>query len=218
MKEKLPEPVFLSAPKAATLCGVSRNTICCWIRDGELPSYRTAGGKYLIRPGDLIDFMQGNRMFVPPSLEEIAIEDEAQQKQEAPAVVSQTRKTNQEPAILLVDDDPEMRRLASRTLAPLGLPMIEAENGYDALHRLTQNPLIALVVLDLVMPGQDGDKTFKEIRATFPSLPVIICTGQTVEDAEGRFDKQKPDLILFKPYQPSHLSSAASTFLSDLGF
>ncbi len=218
MKEKLPEPVFLSAPKAATLCGVSRNTICCWIRDGKLPSYRTAGGKYLIRPGDLIDFMQDNRMFVPPSLEEIALEDEAQQKQETAEAAPQTRQTTQEPAILVVDDDPEMRRLTSRTLSPLGLPIIEAENGYDALHRLTQNPLIALVVLDLVMPGQDGDKTFMEIRGKFPSLPVIICTGQTLEDAEGRFVDNKPDLILLKPYQPSHLSSAASTFLSDLGF
>jgi len=219
MKEKLPEPVFLSAPKAATLCGVSRNTICCWIRDGKLPSYRTAGGKYLIRPGDLIDFMQDNRMFVPPSLEEIALEDEAQQKQESSGGgTTETRETTQEPAILVVDDDSDMRRLTSRTLAPLGLPIIEAEDGYDALHRLTQNPLIALVVLDLVMPGQGGDQTFMEIRAKFPSLPVIICTGQTLEEAEGMFVEHKPDLILLKPYQPSHLSSAASTFLSDLGF
>lgn len=219
MKEKLPEPVFLSAPKAATLCGVSRNTISCWIRDGKLPSYRTAGGKYLIRPGDLIDFMQDNRMFVPPSLEEIAVEDEAQQKQEgATPPAPESRETTQEPAILVVDDDAELRRLASRTLTPLGLPIIEAENGYDALHQLTKNPLIALVVLDLMMPGQGGDKAFVEIRSKFPSLPVIICTGQTLEEAEGMFVDNKPDLILLKPYQPTHLTSAASTFLSDLGF
>ena len=76
MKRDIPEPVFLSAPKAATLCGVSRNTICCWIRDGKLPSYRTAGGKYLIRPTDLIGFMRDNSMFVPQTLVEIATEDE----------------------------------------------------------------------------------------------------------------------------------------------
>lgn len=221
MKEKIPEPVFLSAPKAATLCGVSRNTICCWIRDGRLPSYRTAGGKYLIRPGDLIGFMRENRMYVPPTLEEIAAEDEQRQAGEetsAPPSPGADRETDQEPAILVVDDDSNMRQLTSRTLTPLGLPVIEAEDGYDAMHRLTQNPLIALVVLDLIMPGQGGAKTFEQIRDTFPSLPVIICTGQTLEEAEKMFGDRKPDLILTKPYQPSHLSSAASTFLADLGF
>jgi excisionase family DNA binding protein len=216
MQEKIPEPVFLSAPKAATMCGVSRNTICCWIRDGKLPSYRTAGGKYLIRPGDLIGFMEENRMFVPPSLEEIAAEDE--QKQSGAETPAEKRQTDKEPAILVVDDDADMRQLTSRTLAPLGLPIIEAEDGYDALHRLSQNPLIALVVLDLIMPGKGGAKTFEEIRDQFPSLPVIICTGQTLEEAEELFKERKPDLILTKPYQPSHLSSAAGTFLSDLGF
>lgn len=221
MTEKIPEPVFLSAPKAATLCGVSRNTICCWIRDGRLPSYRTAGGKYLIRPGDLILFMQENQMFVPPSLKEIAAEDEQRQAGEettADAPADTSRKTDQEPAILVVDDDADMRQLTSRTLAPLGLPVIEAEDGYDAMHQLTRNPLIALVVLDLIMPGQGGAKTFEQIRDTFPSLPVIICTGQTLEEAEELFGDRKPDLILTKPFEPSHLSSAASTFLADLGF
>jgi len=216
MKDKIPEPVFLSAPKAATLCGVSRNTICCWIRDGKLPSYQTAGGKYLIRPVDLITFMQENRMFVPPTLEEIAAKDE--QNQSATEASSERRKTDKEPAILVVDDDEDMRQLTSRTLAPLGLPIIEAEDGYHAMHQLTQNPLIALVVLDLIMPGQGGAKTFEDIRDQFPSLPVIICTGQTLEDAESRFSDRKPDLILTKPFQPSHLNSAASTFLADLGF
>lgn len=215
MKNKIPEPVFLSAPKAATLCGVSRNTICCWIRDGKLPSYRTAGGKYLIRPGDLIQFMEGNQMFVPPALQEIASEDEENQSAE-PA--EQTRETAQEPAILIVDDDPVMRDLTQRTLAPLGLPLIQAEDGYDALHRLTKNPLIALVVLDLIMPGQTGEKTFHEIRQKFPSLPVIVCTGQELADAESRFGNDKPDIILTKPFDPGHLKSTAATFLADLGF
>lgn len=213
MNDSLPEPIFLSAPKAATLCGVSRNTICCWIREGKLPSYRTAGGKYLIRPEGLTDFMEKNDMFVPPALQAMAEEDRKNQNRggggEDPA---------REPAILIVDDDENMRELISRTLKPLGLPMIEAEDGYDALHQLTRNPLIALVVLDLIMPGQGGAKTFMEIRQSFPSLPVIVCTGQSMEDAESMFQDLKPDLILTKPFQPSHLSSTAATFLEDLGF
>ena len=215
MTAPIPEPIFLSAPKATNLCGVSRNTICCWIRDNKLPSYRTAGGKYLIRPTDLIQFMQSNQMFVPPALEEISAEDEANQH---PAGDEEARKTSQEPAILVVDDDEGMREIAKRTLTPLGLPILEAEDGYDALHQLTKNPLIALVILDLVMPGQTGDQTFRELRKTFPSLPVIVCTGQEMSEVEEAFKDQRPDLILTKPYDPPHLANSASTFLADLGF
>jgi excisionase family DNA binding protein len=216
MKEKIPEPIFLSAPKAANLCGVSRNTICCWIRDGKLSSYKTAGGKYLIRPQDLIEFMRLNSMFVPPSLLETADKDE--QQQAGKTYKSNYRQTEVEPAILVVDDDPDMRLLLRKTLETLGLPIVEAEDGYEALHHLTQNPLIALVILDLVMPGQHGTKTFEEIRSKFISLPVIICTGHTLEEAEKILGDQTPDLIVTKPFQTSYLQSVASTFLSDLGF
>jgi len=154
-------------------------------------------------------------MFVPPALKEIASEDELNQNQDSSA---DKRETSQEPAILIVDDDAVMRDLTKRSLAPLGLTILQAENGYDAMHQLTKNPLIALVVLDLMMPGQTGDKTFREIRKTFPVLPVIVCTGQELTDAESLFGDQQPDLILTKPYKPAHLASSASTFLADLGF
>lgn len=216
MKNKITEPIFLSSPKAANICGVSRNTICYWIRDNRLPSYRTIGGKHLIRPGDLIEFMQENNMFIPSGLEEAASQDAQNQHQQGSD--NEERVTSQEPAILIVDDDKTMRELTKRSLSSLGLPLLQAEDGYDAMHQLTKNPLIALVVLDLIMPGQTGDKTFLEIRRAFPSLPVIVCTGQALDDAECRFGDLKPDLIITKPYHPTHLLYSAATFLADLGF
>ena len=154
-------------------------------------------------------------MFIPPVLEEIAAKDEQNQQQDKS---TEKRETAQEPAILVVDDDSDLRALTQRALSPLGLPVLQAEDGYDAMHQLTQNPLIALVVLDLMMPGQTGDKTFQEIRKTFPVLPVIVCTGQELTEAEKMFDGNQPDLIITKPYKPSHLIKSASTFLADLGF
>jgi CheY-like chemotaxis protein len=159
--------------------------------------------------------MQSNQMFVPPALEEISAQDEANQH---PEKETEERKTTQEPAILVVDDDKDMREIAKRTLKPLGLPILEAVDGYDALHQLTQNPLIALVILDLIMPGQTGEKTFRELRKTFPRLPVIVCTGQEMDEVEEAFKDQRPDLVLTKPYNPTHLANSASTFLADLGF
>ena len=216
MKRDIPEPVFLSAPKAATLCGVSRNTICCWIRDGKLPSYRTAGGKYLIRPTDLIGFMRDNSMFVPQTLVEIASEDERANQTES-ANMPTDRETTTEPSILVVDDDPNARALAVRTLERMDIPVIQAEDGFEAMHIMTKHTEIALVVLDLQMPGQDGMKTFIELRKRNLSMPVIVVTGYPPEESEKAFGEFEPDLILSKPYQPAHLVNAANAFLADIG-
>lgn len=219
MSQDLPEPIFLSAPKAATLCGVSRNTICCWIRDGKLPSYRTAGGKYLIRPNDLISFMRGNNMFVHQSLIDISEEEERKGATPQSDVIDEDRRqTSSEPGILVVDDEPYARAMAVRTLEKLGSPVIEAENGYEAMHMLTTRPEIAVVILDLIMPGQDGVQTFKQIREQHSSIPVIIVTGNPPEDAKEVFGEMEPDLIITKPYHPSHLANATSAFMDDLGF
>lgn len=207
-KHDIPEPVFISSPKAATLCGVSRNTICGWIRNGKLPSYRTPGGKYLLRPDELMEFMASNGMYVPPGLEQLA-KAEATPKTEVPP---------NEPAILVVDDEPDMRRMLTATLQSLGLPILQAENGFDALHNLTVHPNIALVIMDMMMPGQGGATTFDIIHKDSPSLPVIVVTGLDPDDAASRFTDAKPDFILSKPFSAGHLREICTTYLNDLGF
>ena len=74
-----------------------------------------------------------------------------------------------------------------------------------------------MVVLDLVMPGQDGVKTFAEIKKTNKSLPVIVVTGYPPESAQQTFGGLEPDLIITKPYAPDHLQGAAAAYLADLG-
>lgn len=210
--KNLPEPVFLSAPKTANLCGVSRNTLCGWIRDGKLASYSTAGGKYLIRPTDLMNFMLENSMFIPPGLAELVKEDEKYNEPSSPAPV------DKEPGILIVDDNQEMRLVIKKCLAKLNLPVEEAENGFEALHKLTVNPLIALIILDMIMPGQGGAETFEVIRKTYPSIPVIIVTGKALKDVEKDFEGNRPDFILSKPFDARHLIEVCNTFLNNLGF
>jgi len=207
-----PQPTFLSSPKVATICGVTRNTVCCWIREGKLPSYRTAGGKNLIRPSDLVEFMRSSNMFIPDMLVELSDKDK-----KATGVLEPDRTTNLEPSVLIVDDDSSARSLATRALQILDLPVLEAETGYEALHLLLQNTEIALVVLDMVMPGQHGSKTFDEIRKQYPQIPVIVVTGFPIEEMRERFTNSQPELMLSKPYQPSHLVEAAKAFLADVG-
>jgi len=208
-KEDIPEPFFLSSPKAATLCGVSRNTICGWIRNGKLPSYRTPGGKYLLRPDELILFMRENGMYVSPGLEDLARYEKLGPPPENPVA---------EPAILVVDDEPDMRKLITATLQSLGLPILTAVNGFDAMHKITVLPNIALVVMDMMMPGQGGATTFDIIRKESPSLPVVMVTGLDPDDAAAHFKESRPDFILTKPFNGSHLREICATYLNDLGF
>lgn len=208
----IPQPSFLSSPKVATLCGVTRNTVCCWIREGKLPSYRTAGGKNLVRPSDLLRFMEEGNMFVPDGLRTMVAEE-----QPAADAATEARTTTAEPSILVVDDDSSARKLAVRCLSRLDLPVLEAETGYEALHMLLQRPEVALVVLDLVMPGQHGTDTYNQIHTQYPGMPVVVVTGYDIEEMQERFGDAKPDLILSKPYNPTHLADAARAFLSDVG-
>jgi len=211
-KTNIPEPVFISSPKAATLCGVSRNTICGWIRNGKLPSYRTPGGKYLLRPDELVNFMGENGMYVPPALEELARNETARSQTSPPPPPSK------EPAILVVDDDADQRKLVVSTLNMLGMPLIQAENGFDAMHKLTINPHIALVIMDMMMPGQGGATTLEMIRKDSPKLPVILVTGLEPDEAAAQLSEHQPDFLLHKPFNAPHLRDICATYLNDLGF
>ncbi|MBN2525607.1 MAG: response regulator [Deltaproteobacteria bacterium] len=80
--------------------------------------------------------------------------------------------------ILLVDDEHMIRRSASRLLGSLGYKVLVAANGVEALEVLEQeNANLCLVILDLVMPVMDGEKTYHRIREIDNTLPVLISSG-----------------------------------------
>ncbi|MBF0606251.1 MAG: hybrid sensor histidine kinase/response regulator [Candidatus Magnetobacterium sp. LHC-1] len=78
--------------------------------------------------------------------------------------------------ILVVDDDPDIIRLFSLRLPPLGYQVTTASSGEEALDLIRQ---VAphIVLLDQEMPGLDGLNTFLSIKALWPELPVVMCTG-----------------------------------------
>ncbi len=87
--------------------------------------------------------------------------------------------------ILVVDDDPDLLRLIEIRLVAAGYAVTTAENGEQALARLSvARP--QMVVTDLKMSGMDGMALFEAIRALHPTLPVIILTAHgTIPDAVG---------------------------------
>jgi signal transduction histidine kinase/CheY-like chemotaxis protein len=88
--------------------------------------------------------------------------------------------------VLVVDDEPESRRIARRHLDKLGWEVAEAQDGADALSWLSQNPRPAMILLDLVMPGMNGFAFLEEIakHAQWRDVPIVILTAMPLGAAE----------------------------------
>ncbi|WP_375202616.1 sigma-54-dependent transcriptional regulator [Hyphococcus sp.] len=82
--------------------------------------------------------------------------------------------------ILIVDDDPTQRRLMRAVCEKAGYPVLQAANGESALSLLQsqQGSEVALMMLDLRMPGLGGMETLKRAKSFREELPVIVLTAQ----------------------------------------
>ncbi|NEX93325.1 sigma-54 dependent transcriptional regulator [Caulobacter sp. 17J65-9] len=79
--------------------------------------------------------------------------------------------------VLVVDDDPTQRRLIQAVLDREGFQVVHAENGRQAIDRLTTGGGADVVLLDLVMPGMSGLDTLKEARASGVRTPIVVLTA-----------------------------------------
>ncbi|HRO33880.1 MAG TPA: sigma-54 dependent transcriptional regulator [Brevundimonas sp.] len=79
--------------------------------------------------------------------------------------------------VLVVDDDPTQRRLMQAVLERDGYAVAHAEDGGQAIDRMTAGGGADLVLLDLVMPGLSGLETLAEMRAAGVTAPVIVLTA-----------------------------------------
>src|SRR5262249_31192686 len=86
---------------------------------------------------------------------------------------------------LIVDDDPAQRRILEATIRQLGFETKCAQGGEQALQILSgqERGAIALVLLDLVMPGMDGMEVLKRVAAGPSSPPIIVQTAHGSIDA-----------------------------------
>ncbi len=95
------------------------------------------------------------------------------------------------PSVLIVEDDPELRRVVGYALMDEGLSCVEAGSGQEALEALCQCAAAGerpdAVVLDIVMAGGiDGWQVLESIRGNplWADLPVIVLTGKAILPAE----------------------------------
>ncbi|KAA9131072.1 response regulator [Marinihelvus fidelis] len=111
--------------------------------------------------------------------------------------------------ILFVDDSATIRRSAETMLANEACRVVTAENGFEALSKITRHRP-DLIFVDIMMPRLDGYQTTAIIKnnAEFRNTPVIMLTSK-----DGLFDKARgrvvgSDLYLTKPFTREELLSA----------
>lgn len=105
--------------------------------------------------------------------------------------------------ILVADDDREIRLGVADLLTPLGLEIVEAETGLDALSIASSRRFEAMV-LDGHMPGCDGLEVLTRLPAEL-RIPCIFCTGEPSEGLERQVLEAGAFAFLTKPIQPSLL-------------
>ena len=96
--------------------------------------------------------------------------------------------------ILLVDDEVPFVETMTKRLTRRNIDVVQAFNGPEALKKLEEGPNIEVVILDVKMPGMDGNETLKLMKMKFALVEVIMLTGHaTVESGiegmkQGAFD------------------------------
>jgi DNA-binding response OmpR family regulator len=101
--------------------------------------------------------------------------------------------------VLVVEDDAAIRRGLVDALGFAGYEVLECDNGGDVLN-IVEGTTPDLVLLDVMLPVKDGFEVLEQLRATSPSLPVIMVTARGAEEDRVRGLTRGADDYVIKPF------------------
>jgi PAS domain S-box-containing protein len=108
--------------------------------------------------------------------------------------------------ILLVEDEEPVRTACAGILKALGLTVVEAASGEEAIEMMkTIAGAISCAIVDVTMPGMDGIATISAMRRIRPDLKIILTSGYLQRKVEHRFADEDAVCFIQKPYQLSEL-------------
>ena len=114
--------------------------------------------------------------------------------------------------VLVIDDEPPIRKLLRMGLATQGYAILEAPNGRTALEILGREGA-DLVILDLGLPDMRGHDLLKAIRATHPDLPVVVLSSRDDETGKVEALDLGADDYVTKPFGMNELLARMRTAL-----
>ena len=116
----------------------------------------------------------------------------------------------QRTALLVVDDDGDVRRMLDRMLRQLGHSPDLFADGPSVLAALANVPpgLLVLLIVDMAMPGMDGAEVVRAVRQRLPSVRVVLMSGHAQSYVEQIAREVQPDHVLAKPFTLDALRNA----------
>jgi CheY-like chemotaxis protein len=114
--------------------------------------------------------------------------------------------------VLVVDDDPIVRRAVAAALVSLGYTTVEAETGADAVEIFAaRHDELRAVILDMVMPGMNGKTTYLALKGLDSRVPVVLMSGYTLNEEVQEILDLGVKAFVSKPYSVEVLASAIAS-------
>ena len=118
--------------------------------------------------------------------------------------------------ILLVDDEKVIIEVAEEMLKKIGYHVMTAHSGKEALAIMEKEANgFDLAIIDMIMPGMDGETLFHKIRKRQPNLPVILASGYALNQQAASIMKNDSNGFLQKPFSLSTLSQLIRSVLEE---
>jgi CheY-like chemotaxis protein len=116
------------------------------------------------------------------------------------------------PIVLVVEDEALIRMLAHETLSEVGMHVLEAAHGGEALDLLQARPDVSVIFSDVNMPVLDGFSLARLVAIRWPHIPVLITSGKVTPELG---DMPVGPRFLPKPYRPTALVTAIRNLLAN---
>ena len=123
--------------------------------------------------------------------------------------------------VLIVDDEPDIRKVVKMVLTKAGYDVIEAEDGERAIAAIKEgeNPiLLSVIICDIRMPKINGVEAINYFRQQWPRVPLIVLTGFADMEMAIAFLKNGVVDYLVKPVEQEKLTNAVAKALGQRKF
>ncbi|WP_315898783.1 PAS domain S-box protein [Tateyamaria omphalii] len=116
--------------------------------------------------------------------------------------------------VLVVEDNPRVRKLSIERIRDLGYRTLEAANGDDAYRLLQSGVHVDILFSDLVMPGKlNGYDLAAKVRSTFPDVGLLLTSGYASDVVTSKLGGSTEYDVLHKPYRQSELAERLQALL-----
>jgi excisionase family DNA binding protein len=185
------DDIFMTAEEVIAYLQVNLRTVYRLIKAGKIPAIRV-GRQWRFKKRDIDAWLETQR--ASPAAADPA---------------SQARATRA-PRVLVVDDEPSIREMLTRTLSSERYEVDEASDASTALELLQHSEDYDLLIADLKMPGMDGLSLIRQVKALRADLPIIIITGFSTESSAIEAVNLGVAGYLTKPFHVPQVLAAAA--------